>query len=105
MIATSVEQSKRLLAIGIKPESADMSYVGYQWNNDVASDLEMETIEPVGGLTVGNMPQDFPAWSLSALWDMIPIQFRAAIHLDLNSEQVIEELVSYIEETFIGYGE
>lgn len=64
-IATSIPQSKRLLAAGIDPESADMSWVKVDtpWRKDT------KTIDE---LCVGNpIPhRSTPAWSLSRLIDI-----------------------------------
>lgn len=62
-IATTIEQSKRLLAAGLDPESADMSWHKYKtskWDLWVGwSDRELPDL------------QVFPAWSLSRLIDLI----------------------------------
>lgn len=62
-IATSIEQSKRLLAAGLDPESADMSWHKYKtskWDLWVGwSDRELPDLQVV------------PAWSLSRLIDLI----------------------------------
>lgn len=67
-IATSREQSKRLLALGLKPETADMSSDG--WNDPVVSwgmEWSKEVIES------GRLP----AWSLHRLIEMMPKCVRA----------------------------
>jgi hypothetical protein len=56
-IATTIEQSKRLLALGVPPETADMHY--YQIAN-----LKDWVLTVGGKLGTSN---DVPAWSLSAL--------------------------------------
>ena len=68
-VCTSRSQSKRLLALDIKPETADMSSDG--WNDPVVSwgmEWSKEIIES------GRLP----AWSLSRLIEMMP----ESIHLD-----------------------
>lgn len=74
-IATTIEQSKRLLAAGLDPESADM------------------------------MRRDksrcyWPAWSLSKLWDLFGLDIIVGGWFSVassTSEDVIEELVRLIE--------
>ena len=62
-IATTIEQSKRLLAAGIDPKSADMSWHKYKtskWDLWVGfSDRELPDLQVV------------PAWSLARLIDLI----------------------------------
>lgn len=103
MIATTIEQSKRLLGAGVPADSADMCYQDYVIDN--IGQENMETT-PVGGLAIGNMFGDFPAWSLSALWDIIPPDFRDSVFnsmqtIDKDSENLIEYAVQFIEETWI----
>lgn len=59
-IATSIEESKRLLELGIDPNTADMSY---DWIGGKVYDL---CLAPC----VNEM--DIPAWSLGALIELLP---------------------------------
>lgn len=68
-VCTSRSQSKRLLALGIKPQTADMSSDG--WNDPVVS-WEMEWSKEI--IESGRLP----AWSLHRLIEMMP----ESIHLD-----------------------
>ena len=75
-IATSIEQSKRLLAAGIDPRSCDM-----RWTNEVEKDEgwgfiiteEEEEYHLELGQPFFDFPSDpsIPAWSLSRQWDII----------------------------------
>ena len=91
MIATTIEQSKALLAAGFGPETADMCYQAYQWETDGEGNIKPGSVEPVGQLTVGNAFQDFPAWSLGALWDIF--NQAGLMFLYDTSEHTSEELV------------
>ena len=111
-ICTTREQSERLLALGIKKETADMTihiknddgwYVTaelfYDWVDDMNTISSLEETEPI-----------HPAWSLGRLIDMMP---RTAIlhtqegdtRIDIDmyaieilvSEEPIAEAVSVIE--------
>ena len=62
-ICTSREQSERLLALGLKKETADM-FIGINWGNELAYDNN-------GGYT-GNLDTIIPAWSLHRLIEMMP---------------------------------
>ena len=69
-IATSIEQSKRLLDAGIDPESADMEWVEIEvWNSD---DNRMTNKWCLGAnpCRLCNHPKYIPAWSLSRLIDI-----------------------------------
>lgn len=79
-IATTSEQSEQLLALGLKPETADMCYNGY---------FENKPLE----INRNNAIQDkkyIPAWSLSRLLEMMPLFFRKVIHI-----QIMPPVVSY----------
>lgn len=62
MIATTLVQSRHLLELGLDPKTADCHY------KDIGNVGEHYKLE-VGGL-VGN--NDIPAWSLSALLEVMP---------------------------------
>ena len=106
MIATTIEQSKRLLDAGVNPKTADMCFQNYVFRTNDDGDIILDSIKPTGGLTVGNPFTDYPAWSLSALWDIIPPAFRDVVFnsmrtIDKDSENLIEIAVQFIEETWI----
>ena len=64
MIATTIEQSKHLLELGLDPKTADMYYLPQVMN-------EGETLWPIDkGYDLDDADQ--PAWSLSALLEVIP---------------------------------
>ena len=94
-IATSIEQSKRLLAAGIDPRSCDM-----RWTNEVEKDEGwgfMITEEEEYHLELGQPFFDFPsdpsipAWSLSKVWDIIGEH-------PSNSSELISSLVAFISD-------
>ena len=61
-ICTTREQSERLLALGLKKETADM-FIGINWGNEVAYDDK--------GNYTGNLNTIIPAWSLHRLISII----------------------------------
>lgn len=64
MIATTIEQSKHLLELGLDPKTADMYYLPQVMN-------EGETLWPIDeGYDLDDADQ--PAWSLSALLEVMP---------------------------------
>ena len=85
-ICTTKEQSERLLALGLKEETADMRYdcIGRM------SDTEMIYSEkPIIGPAISY--HDIPAWSLHRLIEMMP--------------QIIGHLEIAVNDAFVGYYE
>lgn len=83
-ICTSREQSERLLALGLKKETADMSY---------ANGAELPIPAPPIYCSI-------PAWSLDRLIEILDIW-----HLDLNFHNfanAYEQVISYFEERVKG---
>ena len=76
-IATSIEESKRLLELGIDTKSADMYWIHVQREgfNDW---WKVETIQ--GAFKPCSM--DIPAWSLGALLDLCP--YDREVYFDRN---------------------
>lgn len=75
-IATTIEQSKRLLDAGLDLGSADMCYANVEFNPNYFPDIRLsiipyakcvETYKAVGLIAEGIIP----AWSLSRLIDLI----------------------------------
>lgn len=103
-IATTIEQSKRLLNAGLDPGSADMCYANVEFNPNYLPDIRLsvipyakcvETYKAVGLIAEGIVP----AWSLSRLWDICndsgigPMNFGGG---DLDSSALIAKLVKWI---------
>ena len=64
MIATTIEQSKHLLELGLDPKTADMAYIcGAPESLNVVDDYYLKDIHD---------EYDIPAWSLSALLEVMP---------------------------------
>ena len=89
-VATTIEQSKRLLVAGLDPRSADMSWHKYKtskWDLWVGwSDRELPDFQIV------------PAWSLSALWQMVYELDNTTYEFptELSADELIETLVRTI---------
>ena len=64
-ICTNIEQSKKLMELGIDANTADMCH-RYRWSNNSFMNLPCaeKAREPITG--------DIPAWSLTALLGLIP---------------------------------
>lgn len=85
MIATTRQQSKRLLACGIKADTADMVFLYYDDEGQCSYDNFKELVDngEDADCSVDLVPKTFsdydtsytkdsPAWSLSALLELIP---------------------------------
>lgn len=104
MIATTIEQSKRLLAAGIDPISCDM-----RWTNEVEEDKGWGFIQTIQeeeyhlelGQPFFDSPDDssIPAWSLSKLWDILHEsgQMFYEYPTTLSADQVLESLVEAVK--------
>lgn len=75
-IATTIDQSKRLVDAGLDTDSADMCYANVEFNPNYLPDIRLsvitydkcvETYKTVGLIAEGIVP----AWSLSRLIDLI----------------------------------
>ena len=104
-IATTLEQSKRLITAGLDPKSCDM-----RWTNEVVevdewgfiiTEEEEEYHLELGQPFFGH-PSDpsIPAWSLSRLWDAFGLDIHGGWFSvgSSTSEDVIEELVRMMEQ-------
>lgn len=79
MIATTIEQSKHLLELGLDPKTADMYYLPQVMN-------EGETLWPIDeGYDLNDADQ--PAWSLSALLEVMP-PFIKGHHLKIEKTRI-----------------
>lgn len=67
---TSIEQSKKLLELGIKPETADMIHYYLSSNNPLSIDKEIAKKNFY--LTDSQITHATPCWSLAKLFSMIP---------------------------------
>lgn len=71
-ICTSIEQSKKLIELGIDINTADMFYSSWT----ILADGEY-ILSPLNGETVTNLQREYgnqiiPAWSLASLLELIP---------------------------------
>ena len=72
MIATNIEQSKELLRLGLPAESADMSWYDIEYNNPCKN----EGVSICDYYVNSNPALYIPAWSLSALLEVMPKSFK-----------------------------
>ena len=73
-ICTTREQSERLLALGLKKETADMAYLWYgRAEDDSPLLMDKPSLVYQGIMTT----HDLPAWSLHRLIEMMPRTIKA----------------------------
>ena len=86
-ICTSVEESKRLLALGLKKETADMSYIPIVVNYKVEYRLDCSTPKNI----------DIPAWSLHRLLEMLYADIGECMIFFPNTyDECIADIENYI---------
>ena len=91
-ICTTREQSERLLALGLKKETADMCH-----RTNGMGIYFITALNPLDN------PNDIPAWSLHRLWELANIKY---IILDSEDEiavlydEVIMKIEQFIEEGY-----
>lgn len=91
MIATNIEQSKRLLEAGVPKESADM-----MWEQHYDC-LPYLTIIPRTTLGRSIGAHAIYAWSLSVLWQMVhDLDKTYEFPTELSADELIESLVTTI---------
>ena len=101
-ICTTIEQSKRLMIAGVKRQTADMSHRARRaiaFEKDENGRWWPQKGTPVN--LIASKPScelDVPAWSLSALWDLLA-ESNITLEYATNkpSEVLIEYLVTMIE--------
>ena len=98
-ICTSIEQSKRLLELGLKKETADMVHYAYSVDSGMA-------IRPFRWLSFSQVDMEnfIPAWSLHRLLFLIPKEVNIdGFKFPLRSDVIMRlEDLDYIYERLIG---
>ena len=98
-IATSIEQSKRLLAAGIDPKSCDMRWTNIvkeedDWGFVITRQEEDYHLELGQPFFVFPYDPSIPAWSLSRLWTLIGKTKVYEFHTDMDD--LIEVIVNIL---------
>jgi len=68
MIATTIEQSKHLLELGLDPKTADMFYFSY----GMFRPMKLHVGKILEDVVTGKRQWAIPAWPLSALLEVMP---------------------------------
>lgn len=100
MIATSIEQSKKLVALGVDPSTADM-----YWDFDEMQKFHCLNIFEEGfnkhSYLLG---ENLPAWSVEVLMDMLPdkiVGYRGYEVFNLRIEKDEQEYVVHYSGNFL----
>ena len=90
-ICTTREQSERLLALGLRKETADMIHVDYGGGNYIIRVYDWRTTSKV------NMEKHIPAWSLHRLLELLPKSIWHDNGLEKKYHPIIEYgFVNYV---------
>lgn len=111
MIATSVEQSKHLLELGMPKESADMAWYSSYAKEGYSIRMLNDTY-PLD--IIGEEHDEIPAWSLTVLLDFLPEKIEPFYYISLEKYEKgyrmaylytiggeLQHLIQYIGETAI----
>lgn len=73
-ICTSIEQSKKLLSLGLDPSTADMWWSRCTITDFGDNDLKVSyAVTPCNISQFKNTDKDIPCWSFTALLELMPI--------------------------------
>jgi hypothetical protein len=93
-ICTSIEQSQRLLDLGLKPETADMSY--YILDDEPVLIIGMTKVyretRKGGKIIKKQNAETIPAWSLHRLIELLPQRIHLDYYEDTHYWLVIDPL-------------
>lgn len=93
-ICTTKEQSERLIALGLKKETADMIHVDYGGRNYM--------IRPYDWLPTSrvDMEKYIPAWSLHRLIEVLDTN-PCVFYTNCGYDNIIDRIEEYIKEGFV----
>ena len=94
-ICTSIEQSKKLLELGLDSKSADMCYIH---ENEIPKAVSPSFFENF--FNVPPRPPIIPAWSLSALLELIPGD-NSLVRFDKAYRMVYDIMPHYVTPVFV----
>ena len=83
-ICTSIEQSKKLLSIGLDPSTSDMHY--REWKR-ATKDIRIAHMGKAG-------KKDMPAWSLTALLELMPDIIK--VDEEYYTFSLIKNVIEYV---------
>ena len=96
-ICTSREQSERLLALGLKPETADMAYRTTGKVVDMGEVRWMYQHNPSVVYKGMMCKEDIPAWSLHRLIEIVPSTINKMLWFTITPYTALYDSVDYIK--------
>lgn len=102
-ICTTIEQSQRLLSLGLKKETADMAYRAYGQREDGGVECATNASVSYGVFS----KHDIPAWSLHRLLSLLPDYIVVNPSSGLNPNfylNIRDGFVSYKDNSGFSYG-
>ena len=101
-ICTTKEQSERLIALGLKKETADCTLFRRSKNAEweISTDSYVDWVKEILPLELGYTHEDIiPAWSLHRLWELLPKSIWHDNGLEKKYHPIIEYgFVNYVAE-------
>ena len=91
-ISTTVEQSQRLLSLGLKKETADMVWLDHA----MTEEYEDWQARPMGEWD-GWDKKDIPAWSLHRLIEIVPSTINKMLWFTITPYTALYDSVDYIK--------
>ena len=101
-VCTTIEQSKKLLELGLKPETADMVFIkelAYDEVTYCTYDADTYMIRPIDYLEGEEHREHIPAWSLHRLIEMC-CKFGMTISIYNNEVTVDGDLFEVFDNTY-----
>ena len=90
-VCTTIEQSQRLLDLGLKPETADMYHTTFYRDN-----VGYEIIQ-VRNEKLPLLSQEFPAWSLHRLMELNSANTMEGSVIVLSYDNTYDDIIEDIE--------
>ena len=97
-ICTSIEQSRKLIELGLPVDTADM-----WWNIDIVDKFGIDSYSDIPSCC-NVSDTDIPAWSLSALFELLPSAFKSnSRHYCLKIGKLANEVEWFISYEWEGW--
>lgn len=93
-VCSNIEQSRRLLALGLKKETADMIHVDYGGGNYMIRPYDWLPTSEV------DMEKYIPAWSLHRLIEVLDTN-PCVFYTNCGYDNIIDRIEDYIKEGLI----
>ena len=99
-VCSSLEQSRRLLALGLKKETADMVYHSFGYIIDEWGNKERRFKQPTMVVEGWESKYDIPAWSLHRMIEILDTN-PCVFYTNCGYDNIIDRIEDYIKEGLI----